>query len=197
MNALHILLPTLISSLYAASAAAQPETPTSSTWGFSLESPATGVGLETSALWPVFPGHLFLLRSVWSVPRARGGLLVGVQGHIPHDREAEGRFASLSGQLGWRQFIAYGLHVDALVNAGWGRLRDSTIDGQDYDSFDVELIATAGWRFAFGPLYAVLQPVGIGAVVYKSNPWPIQGRSGAPRTEGPIFVGNVMLGYQF
>jgi hypothetical protein len=53
-----------------------------------------------------------------------------------------------------------------------------------------------GWRFEVGPVYALLQPIGIGAVVYRSNPWEIVGE-GRRTSEPPIYVGNVLLGMQF
>jgi hypothetical protein len=52
-----------------------------------------------------------------------------------------------------------------MTNLGVGRLRRSVVDGKDHDSFDAELLALAGWRFEAGPVYALLQPVGIGALV--------------------------------
>lgn len=155
-----------------------------------------GVELETSLLWPAFPGLLFQLKSAIPVTR-RGHLLVGVQFALPEDREDEGEFSNVAVNLGWRQYLWKGLHVDGLVNSGYGRLRDNVIDGRDYDSFDVELMALAGWRFELGRVYALVQPLGLGGVVYKSDPWPIRGRDGRPRTEGPIYVGNLLLGFQF
>jgi hypothetical protein len=156
-----------------------------------------GIGLETSLLWPIYPGYLFHLRA--TVPVAfdgRGQLLLGAQGHIPHDRAAEGRFSTLAAHIGFRTYLWKGLHIDAMTNLGVGRIRGSVVDGKDYDSFDAELLAVAGWRFEAGPVYALVQPLGIGAVVYRSNPWEIVGE-GRKTTEPPIFVGNVLLGMQF
>jgi hypothetical protein len=155
-----------------------------------------GVGIETSLLWPLFPGYLFQLRA--SVPVAldgRGQLLLGAQGHVPHSRSEEGRFSTLAAHLGFRTYLWKGLHVDAMTNLGVGRLRGSVVDGRDYDSFDVELLATAGWRFEAGPVYALVQPLGLGAVVYRSNPWAIVGE-GRKTSEPPIYIGNVVLGLQ-
>lgn len=157
---------------------------------------AQGIGVETSALWPFFPGSLFQLRAAIPVAlEGHGQLLIGAQGHVPHTRSEEGRFSTLAAHLGFRTYLWKGLHVDAMTNLGVGRLRKSVVDGRDYDSFDVELLATAGWRFDVGPAYALVQPLGIGAVVYRSNPWEIVGE-GRKTTEPPIFVGNVVLGLQ-
>ncbi len=155
-----------------------------------------GVGVETSALWPVFPGYLFQVRA--AIPIAldgRGQLLLGAQGHIPHTRSEEGRFSTLAAHLGFRTYLWKGLHVDAMTNVGVGRLRGSVVDGKDYDSFDLELLATLGWPFEAGPVYALVQPLGTGAVVYRSNPWAIVGE-GRRTSEPPIFIGNVALGLQ-
>jgi hypothetical protein len=156
-----------------------------------------GIGVETTLLWPIFPGYLFQLRAAIPVAfEGRGQLLLGAQGHIPHTRSKEGRFSTLAAHLGFRTYLWKGLHVDAMTNLGVGRLRGSVIDGKDYDSFDAELLACVGWRFEAGPVYALLQPIGIGAVVYRSNPWAIVGE-GRRTSEPPIFVGNVLLGMQF
>jgi hypothetical protein len=39
-----------------------------------------------------------------------------------------------------------------MTNIGADRLRGSVVDGKDYDSFDAELLALAGWRFEAGPV---------------------------------------------
>lgn len=165
-------------------------------WDFSTDAPREGVGLETSLLWPIYPGTFFQLRATIPVWPGHGELLVGAQGRLPEDRPDEGRFHNLDAQLGWRQHFGWGLHLDALLNVGWGRVSNSTIDGRDYDSLDVELMAVGGWRFGLGPLYVAIQPLGVAAVVHKTNPWPIRGQ-GSPRFEGPIYVGNILLGLQF
>jgi hypothetical protein len=156
-----------------------------------------GIGVETSLMWPLFPGSLFQLRT--AIPVAfdgRAQLVVGAQGHIPHDRPAEGRFMSLAGQVGLRGYLWKGLHLDALSTVGVGRLEGSVVDGQTYNSLDVELMALVGWRFEAGPVYALLQPVGISSVVYRSNPWEIVGQ-GRRTSEPPIYIANVILGAQF
>lgn len=162
----------------------------------SADRAARSVGVETTVLWPFFPGNLFQLRATVPVAfEGRGQLLLGVQGHVPHSRSEEGRFSSLAAHIGFRAYLWKGLHVDAMTNLGVGRLEGSVVDGRDYSSFDVELLATAGWRFEVGPAYALVQPLGIGAVVYRSNPWAIVGE-GRKTTEPPIYIGNLVLGLQ-
>jgi hypothetical protein len=78
---------------------------------------------------------------------------------------------------------------------GRGHLRDSPFTGQDYRSFDVELMATLGWALHAGPFFMSISPLGLGGVIYKSNPWPIDGT--VVRRECPIYVGNVTLGWTF
>lgn len=65
-----------------------------------------------------------------------------------------------------------------------------------YNSLDVEVMGSIGYRLELGRFYTSIQPLGAAAVVYKSNPWPIEGQ-GVPRTEGPFYVGNVAIGWQF
>lgn len=150
-------------------------------------------GVETSVFWPIYPGLFFQLRGHVDTPVAGGGLLVGTQFRVPQFRETEGTFNNVDAQVGWRQHVWYGLHTDVLGNVGWGRLRDSTQDGQDYDSLDVEIQALLGWRQDLGRAYVVVQPLGLASVVYRSNPWPIAGE-GVRRTEPPIYIGNILVG---
>jgi hypothetical protein len=174
--------------------AEEPRPPTFSLVGHRV---GQGVGVETSALWPLFPGNLFQLRAALPVAfGGRGQLLLGVQAHVPHSRPEEGRFSSLAAHVGGRGYLWKGLHVEALTNVGLGRLRGSVVDGQNYSSLDVELMGLAGWRLEVGPLYALVQPLGIAAVIYRSNPWAIQGE-GRRTSEPPIYVGNITLGVQF
>jgi hypothetical protein len=202
MKSIPILLLTVACWSVCAVASAQSPAPDSDTtepplFSVSGHRVGAGMGVETSALWPFFPGYLFQVRA--TVPVAFGGrgqLLLGAQGHIPHTRTEEGEFSTIAAHLGFRAYLWKGLHVDAMTNVGVGRLRGSVVDGKDYDSFDVELLAVAGWRFEIGSVYALVQPLGIGAVVYRSNPWAIVGQ-GRRTTEPPIFVGNVVLGWQF
>ena len=164
-------------------------------WTWSTDMPTRGVTLEVSALWPLYPGGLFLGRAALPVA-PHGELLLGVQGRLPEARQDEGTFQNIDAQVGWRHALPWGLHVDGLLNVGWGSIRGSTLDGQDYDSLDVEVMALAGWRLRFGRAHLLLQPIGLGMVVFKSHPWPIRGQ-GSPRVEGPIYVGNVLLGWTF
>jgi hypothetical protein len=171
----------------------EPRPPTFSLVGHRV---GQGVGVETSALWPLFPGNLFQLRGALPVAfGGRGQLLLGAQAHAPHARPEEGRFSSLAAHVGWRGYLWKGLHAEALTNIGLGRLRGSVVDGKNYDSLDVEFMGLAGWRLEVGPLYVLVQPLGIAAVVYRSNPWAIQGE-GRRTTEPPIYVGNITLGFQ-
>jgi len=166
-------------------------------FSLSADRAAHGVGVETSVLWPFFPGYLLQARATLPLAFAgRGQLLLGAQGHIPHARSAEGRFSSLAAHIGFRAYLWKGLHVDVMSNLGIGRLEGSVVDGKDYSSFDLELLANIGWRFEVGPVYALVQPLGLGAVVYRSHPWAIVGE-GRKTTEPPIFIGNVLLGAQF
>jgi hypothetical protein len=202
MKSIPILLLTVACWSVSAVASAQSPAPDSDTtepplFSVSGHRVGRGPGVETTLLWPIFPGYLFQVRA--TVPVAFGGrgqLLLGAQGHIPHTRTEEGEFSTIAAHLGFRAYLWKGLHVDAMTNVGVGRLRGSVVDGKDYDSFDVELLAVAGWRFEIGSVYALVQPLGIGAVVYRSNPWAIVGQ-GRRTTEPPIFVGNVVLGWQF
>ncbi len=162
---------------------------------YSGERAGEGVELESSVLWPAVAG-LYNLRVAIPVT-ARGQLLAGIQGTFPEDREDEGDFTAYAVSLGWRQYVWRGLHIDGSVLPGWGRLRDNVFDGEDYDSFDVELMGHLGWRFDLGSFYALVQPLGVIGVVYKSNPWRIRDREGRPRTEGPTYAGIVLLGFQF
>jgi hypothetical protein len=155
-----------------------------------------GRGVETSVLWPVYPGLFFQLRTQLGTPVPGGAVMLGTQLRVPTYRETEGTFSNTDLVAGWRQLTWLGLHVEGNAAVGWGRLRDSTRTGLDYDSLDVELQALVGWRQEVGRFYGVLQPVGLAAVVYRSNPWPVAGE-GVRRSEPPIYMGNVVVGVSF
>ena len=193
MQRVGIIVFFVLSCTLVAKADEQVPTDERSTFDYLGPEASDHVGLEASLLWPLFPGNLFQVRGAISLTKTQH-LVVGLMAHIPHDRSDEGRFSSVGASIGWRGYLWGGLHLEAMFNMGRGRLRDSVANGADYLSFDMELMALAGWRFDVGPVYALIQPLGIASVIYRSNPWPVAGVVNT--SERPIYVGNIVLGVQ-
>lgn len=81
-------------------------------------SPGTGSGVEveTSVIFPFFPGILRLLAVIPLLEQGSGQLLLGAQAHLPERRDAEGRFRTLASALGYPQYACKGLLFDAMFH---------------------------------------------------------------------------------
>lgn len=121
-------------------------------WGTHVRRPA----IEVNLLWPFFPGGISDLKVVAPVARrashvGRGELVVGLHSDFgwgpltrPADEYGKVRFIGL--KAGYRQFVAYGLHVDATVNVGWRHEENNVFDGSTLDSFASRAWLFAGWQ---------------------------------------------------
>lgn len=114
---------------------------------------------ETNLLWPFFPGGYTDFKVVVPAVRTdrhafRGEAIVGLSSdfasRIARD-DSYGKVAILCLKLGWRQFIAYGLHVEATVNTGWREERANPRDGTTLESFVARLWLAAGWQLDLTP----------------------------------------------
>ncbi|HKJ85700.1 MAG TPA: hypothetical protein VKA06_06470 [Spirochaetia bacterium] len=95
--------------------------------GFSVDMPDNGVTIETSILWPIYPGRLVLVRAALPATDT-GQALVGIQGRLPEFREAEGTFHNVNLHLGWRQHV--GMKAEADRGAGNAENRGAILRGQ-------------------------------------------------------------------
>lgn len=156
----------------------------------------TTVLIETSVLWPaMFGGRLYTGRvmvPLFERGTFRGQLLTGIQFRLPEVRPDEGTFSEVSGRLGWRQYFIQGLHAEALVGLGVGMTRNAVFDGRNSNSLDLEVVAAIGYEIRLWRFGLVIQPLGVGQVLAKSNPVP---RADGSTNEVPVYIGNVLLNF--
>jgi len=156
-------------------------------WGDHLRRPA----VEVNVLWPFFPGGISDLKVLAPVVRrrsdvGRGELIVGLHsdfGWGPLTRPADeyGKVRFLGVKLGYRQFVAYGLHLDATVNVGWRHEEDNVFDGSTLDSFASRAWVFAGWQVDLSPRVYTNLRGGIGIhVVRVGDPFADTERGIAP-----------------
>lgn len=157
--------------------------------------------VEVNALWPIFPGNIYsarILRQVYANNSTSADVYLGFA-HRPFEfRETEGEFSNSALVFGYRQYIWKGLNAELYNAIGPGRVRNSVVNGNDYNSVDYEIGMLAGYRIHFfkkkrTPLYVNLMPVGFAYVAYQSNPHPIVGQT----EERPIYFGKVQVGIRF
>ncbi|MGH1342691.1 MAG: hypothetical protein ACRBN8_14115 [Nannocystales bacterium] len=138
-----------------------------------------GPAFEVNVLWPFFPGGIVDLKVVIPVLRRdyanwRGELITGLHSDfewrfIRDDRDNYGQVAFLGVKLGWRQFLAYGLHVDLTVNAGWRHERDNPHATGTINSFQGRFWGFAGYQHEFTRrVYANLRG-GLGVHLWRTD----------------------------
>ncbi len=156
----------------------------------------TTVLIETSVLWPaMFGGRLYTGRvmvPLFERGTFRGQLLTGIQFRLPEVRPDEGTFSEVSARVGWRQYFIQGLHGEVSMGLGVGMTRNAAFDGRNANSLDLEAVATMGYELRIWRFGLVLQPLGIGQIVAKSNPVP---RADGSTSEAPFYIGNLLLNF--
>lgn len=88
----------------------------------------------------------------------------------------DGLYSANQASAAVRQYFWKGLHVEQVVNFGNASIRDSKVDGDDYESFVVFSQTFLGYKFDLMKkerigLFVIGQ-AGLGAVPYSSAPWP-------------------------
>jgi len=170
--------------------AQEENTPFNQKWAF-----------EINALWPIFPGNLYsarMFRQVYNKDKTSGEIYLGFA-HRPFEyREAEGNFSNSAAVFGYRQYLWKGLNAEFYNALGPGRIRNSVVNGLDYNSIDYEIGFLLGYRFQFlktkrTPMYVNLMPIGLAYVAFQSNPHPIVGQT----KESAIYFGKIQLGIRF
>jgi hypothetical protein len=166
------------------------------------ERPGHRSGIETDLLWPVFPGafRAHFTRTLWQKGHWRGDAIAGLNVDFPVNRDTEGRFADYSIATGYRQYFWRGLHVEFSQTTGLGVLEKHVATGRDYRSFDWLVSAYTGYRFSLGKGgFYLLPQLGLAAVLYKSNPWPIFEDKTLSKQVGerPFPLASVRFGYNF
>lgn len=154
---------------------------------------------EVNVLWPFFPGGMVDLKLV--IPTLlpdegnfRGEAIVGLHSDFgwrtvrPPDEYGQVAFIGL--KLGWRQFVGYGFHVDATLNAGWRHEVNNPRDGEVIHSFQGRLWLFAGWQYEFTRQFYANVRGGIGVHLFRSDRFANEERILAP-------AGDLNLGFRF
>lgn len=165
-------------------------------WGDHVRRPA----FEVNLLWPFFPGGIVDLKAMVPVARradhvGRGELVLGLHSDFAwgfvRPTDEYGKVKILASKLGYRQFFAYGVHVDATVNLGWRHEVDNVHDGTTLDSLVARLWLMTGWQVDLAPRVYVNLRGGPGIHLW---------RTGDPyaHTEDPLAIGaDLNLGLRF
>lgn len=133
--------------------------------------------LEVNILWPFYPGGLVDLRVMVPVLRTarrdfRGELVLGLHSDFAWRSlraPDAGKVAFLGVKLGYRQFLAYGLHIEASLNTGWRQEVDNPHDHTTLDAFTGRLWLLGGWQYEFSrQVYANLRG-GAGIHLYRTD----------------------------
>lgn len=116
---------------------------------------------EVNILWPIFPGGLTELKVMFPLLRPaedtlRGELITGLYsdfsfGPITRPTDRYGKVFLIAAKLGWRQFFAYGLHLDVTVHLGWRHEEFNIWDGGTLDGFTGRLWVHGGWQVELTP----------------------------------------------
>jgi hypothetical protein len=163
----------VISLSTVARAQAEPAVPTQT-------SPARSTAFEVNVLWPFFPGGVSELKLI--VPAVRrterdwhGDLVLGLHSDFAtrfvRSSDKYGRVSILSAKLGYRQFLLWGLHLEACVNAGWRHEEDNVWDGTTIDGFTARLWLLAGYQHDLGSRAYFNVRGGIGPHLVRTGPF--------------------------
>jgi len=159
-----------------------------------------GVAFEVNVLWPFFPGGLAELKVLAPLVRGdkrdwRGELVAGLHsdygwGPVTRPADSYGKVFLLAAKLGWRQFLAYGFHVDVTLNAGWRHEEGNVHDGTTVNGFVGRLWAFGGWQYEFNErVYANVRG-GVGVHLWRSDHLGYTERRFVP-------AGDINLGIRF
>lgn len=118
-----------------------------------------GPAFEVNVLWPFFPGGLAEMKVLVPIVNAdrdtfRGELVTGLYSDFAWRIVREGNYgkvAILAAKIGYRQFIAYGFHVEVTANLGWRQERDNPYDHTTLNGFTGRLWPMAGWQVDLVP----------------------------------------------
>jgi hypothetical protein len=107
----------------------------------------------------------------------------------------DGTYSAYMASVGYRQYLWKGLHLESVINFGYGGNRENKLDGKDYEAFLVFNQNFIGYKFnvmnreKFN-LFIIGQG-GFGYVPVNTNQWP---RSGDSSIYG---LGDLKVGVNF
>jgi hypothetical protein len=156
-----------------------------------------GPAFEVDVLGPFIGiGELKILVPVLRRDRARlrGELVFGVYldyaWRLVRDASA-GKVGILAAKLGYRQFFAWGLHVEVSANLGWREERDNPYDHTTLESFAGRLWVYGGWQVELTPAIYLNLRGGPGFNLFRvGDPY-------ADRERAVAGGGDLNLGFRF
>lgn len=93
--------------------------------------------------------------------------------------ENDGKVTTLAGKVGFRQFFAHGIHVEASANIGW-RNETERPDGASYDALQLRLWGLAGYQKEFAERFYANARVALGVHIYRSDRFATRRKSSCP-----------------
>lgn len=163
----------------------------------SLVYPKKYWSVETSVVWPIFPGiyKINFIRQVWEKKSFSGE--VGIALNIQPERTVanEGAFSEEFFSLFYRQYFWKGFMVQIENNFAYGRLRNYPVSGKNgnFESYAIFHDFTGGYRFELLRRkkvgLTIIPQAGGGFTSYVNETWP--------RPEKPYWLVNMLVGMQF
>jgi hypothetical protein len=141
---------------------------------------ARSTAFEVNVLWPFFPGGVSEMKLILpAVRRAErdwhGDLVLGLHSdfaaRVVRPSDEYGRVSILAAKLGYRQFLRWGLHLEACVNAGWRHEENNVWDGTTIDGFNARLWLLAGYQHDLGSRAYFNIRGGVGPHLVRTGPF--------------------------
>lgn len=151
--------------------------------------------VETSIVWPVYPGifKFNFVRQVWEKKTFAGEVGLGFAIQPERSSDTEGAFSEEFVSVFYRQYFWKGLHIQIENNFAYGRLRNYPDAVKNYESYAIFHDFCAGYRFTLLQKHKValtiLPQAGGGFTSYVNNSWP--------RSEKPYWLVNLLVGIKF
>lgn len=151
--------------------------------------------IETSVIWPIYPGiyKLNFVREVWSKKTFYGE--VGLSLNIQPERydSNSGYFSEEFMSLFYRQYFWKGFHVQLETNFAYGRIKNWQTTGNNYESYAIFHDFTGGYQFELLKKNKVGLTISLraggGFTSYVNTSWP--------RSEKPYWLADVVIGMKF
>lgn len=157
------------------------------------------LAFEVNVLWPLFPGGLSELKVLVPVRRAaepdwRGELLLGTYSDFAtrfvRADDRYGKVSILAALLGYRQFLRWGLHAEAAINAGWRHETHNVWDDTTLDAFSARLWLMSGYQHEWNPRVYFNVRAGAGIHLLRTDRFASHERKLAPAVD-------VNVGFRF
>ena len=151
--------------------------------------------IETSIVWPIFPGiyKVNFAREVWAKKTFSGELGISLNIQPERTDPSGDRFSEEFISVFYRQFFWKGFHVQIDNNFAYGRLNDYKNSGTNYESYAFFHDFLGAYRFELLKKHKVSLTItpqaGGGFTSFVNSSWP--------RAELPFWEVNLLVGMRF